>query len=74
MAIHAHYHSIKVVSSGDTLDGAVTHALKGLTDPQGHHSKLKFRNFEVTRIGGSFGSDGRPVIEVTVEASGEHRS
>jgi hypothetical protein len=70
---HPHQHAVKVVASALSLDAALSHALAGLVDPQGHHARLAFTRFEVVKIAGVFAPDGVPSVQVTVEAFGAHR-
>lgn len=73
MSDHPHQHVVKVVASAPSLDAALGRALEGLTDPSGHHARLSFSTFEVTRIAGSFDQSGQAVVQVSVEAIGAHR-
>lgn len=70
---HPHQHSVKVVSSGTNVEQALSHALAGLADPDGHYTHLVFQSFEVLRIAGTFGPDGRPSVQLTVEAYASHK-
>lgn len=75
MAAHAHphQHSVKVIGSGVNLEQAFSHALAGLTDPEGHYSRMSFQSFEVTRVGGTFASDGSRTVQITLEAYASHK-
>ncbi len=73
MSHHPHQHAVKVVATAASLPEAVSHALQGLTDSEGHHAELAFHSFEVVKIGGYFTQDGGAVVQVTVEAFGSHR-
>lgn len=70
---HPHQHSVKVIGSGSNLDQALSHALAGLTDPQGHYTRMSFHSFDVPRISGTFAADGSRTVLVTVEAYASHK-
>ncbi len=70
---HPHQHSVKVIGSGVNLEQALSHALAGLTDPEGHYSRMSFQSFEVTRVAGTFAADGSKTVQVTLEAYASHR-
>jgi hypothetical protein len=70
---HSHQHSVKVIGSGSNLEQAFTHAIAGLTDPDGHYSQMVLRTFELTKIGGAFGPDGGTTVQVTLEAYASHK-
>ncbi len=70
---HPHQHSVKVIGSGTNLEQALSHALAGLTDPQGHYSRMAFQSFEVLRVGGAFAADGSKTVHVTLEAYASHK-
>lgn len=71
---HAHQHSVKVIGAGSSLEQAFSHALAGLTDPNGHYGTMVFQSFELTKIGGVFGADGSKTVQVTLEAYASHKS
>lgn len=75
MALHSHphQHSVKVVGSGPDLEQALTHALDGLTDPDGHFSQMAFQRFELIKVDGSFAADGPRTVQVTLEAYASHK-
>ncbi len=70
---HPHQHSVKVVGSGANLEQAFAHALTGLTDPDGHYTRMAFKSFELIKIDGVFAADGRHTVQVTLEAYASHK-
>jgi hypothetical protein len=70
---HPHQHSVKVIGSGVNLEQALSHALGGLTDPEGHYSRMSFHSFEISRLGGAFAADGSRTVQVTLEAFASHQ-
>ena len=72
-----HQHVVQVVAVGKTVDEAISKAVAGLTDPEGHHAELTFDSFEVLKITGTishkpseYGSTGH--IRVLLQAMGSH--
>jgi len=73
-----HQHIVQVVAVGKSVDEAISQAVAGLTDPQGHHAELTFESFEVLKITGTIshkpgqhGSTGH--IRILLQAMGSHR-
>ena len=78
MEHHKHQHVVMALGSGKNLDEAIFNAVAGMTDPQGHNSRLTFDSFEVTQIKGTIshkpGSHGTPAhFQVTIQAVGAHQ-
>lgn len=71
---HPHQHSVKVIGSGSSLEEAFSHAVSGLTDPEGHFTQMVFRNFEVIKVDGTFRPDGGTTVQVTLEAFASHKN
>lgn len=69
---HPHQHSVKVVGSGSNLEQALSHALTGLSDPDGHYARMSFHSFEVLKLSGAFRPDGGITVQVTLEAYASH--
>jgi len=70
---HPHQHSVKVIGSGVNLEQALSHALAGLTDPEGHYSRMSFQSFEVIKLAGTIAPDGIRTVLVTLEAYASHK-
>ena len=73
MLNHPHQHILRAIGRGNTLEKALTHALEGLNDPEGHGTHLNFKSFKVVEIDGVFEDDGSTIIQATVEGLGTHR-